>query len=352
MAFYSFDGNLNDLSGNGYHGTPFGNASFDATLVIGDNSTDLIALPPEIIDGFVDFTVCSWVKLNKIHYQGRAPLNILISGWNSEEANAFTIFYHALSGKNWVLWINGGRFDVATNPDIEDNLWHYVVISRKDWQCQLFIDGELIGEKNIGTSDPVALAGQGLILGQEYDAGGVYEATQSLAGELDNLRIYNRQLTIDEVSTLYEGERGKFEAWNTIATKGLIAVRARGNTGNESIVLRINDLTVQAWRVTTAYQTYVYNVSSSSQNIKVYFDDAGGPENDVQINYIRANGVTYQAEDQIINTGVWQNNICGGSYSEWIHCEGYIDFGTITLGKQALAVADANGEVGRNQEGK
>ncbi len=128
-------------------------------------------------------------------------------------------------------------------------------------------------------------------------------------------------------------------ATNCSGGGGTIVVRARGNTGNESIELRLNDNTVQTWSVTTTYQNFSYNTSTSSGNIKVYFSDAGGGSNDVQIDYIQTNGVTYQAENQATNTGVWQNSSCGGSFSEWIHCAGYIDFGTISIGKQAVAEA-------------
>jgi hypothetical protein len=117
---------------------------------------------------------------------------------------------------------------------------------------------------------------------------------------------------------------------------GTIVVRARGNSGGEAIELRINDNTVQTWTVTTSYQNFSYSTSTSSGNIKVYFSDAGGGSNDVQIDYIQTNGVTFQAENQATNTGVWQNSACGGSNSEWIHCAGYIDFGTVTIGKEAV----------------
>lgn len=112
---------------------------------------------------------------------------------------------------------------------------------------------------------------------------------------------------------------------------GNILVRARGETGNESFELRVNDYTVATWNVSTSYQNFAQNVSNTSANVKVYFNDSGGGNNDVQIDYIRTNNVTYQAENQATNTGVWQNSSCGGSYSEWLHCEGYIDFGTLTI---------------------
>ena len=40
-----------------------------------------------------------------------------------------------------------------------------------------------------------------------------------------------------------------------------------------------------------------------------------------------AGNETRQAENQTYNTAVWQNNSCGGSNSEWMHCGGAIGFG-------------------------
>jgi endo-1,4-beta-xylanase len=125
-------------------------------------------------------------------------------------------------------------------------------------------------------------------------------------------------------------------ATNCSSTGNTIVVRARGNTGSETVELELNDNTVQTWNVTTSYQSFTYTTSLTSANIKVYFDDAGGGSNDVQVDYIQVNGTTLQAENQATNTGVWQNGGCGGSYSEWLHCEGYIDFGTLNLAKAAM----------------
>ncbi|MBN2007766.1 endo-1,4-beta-xylanase [candidate division KSB1 bacterium] len=129
------------------------------------------------------------------------------------------------------------------------------------------------------------------------------------------------------------GEGSAAENCGGSGGEGTVVVRARGNTGNEAIELRLNDNTVQTWNVSTSYQTFTYITSLTSANIKVYFSDAGGGSNDVQIDYIQVGGTTLQAEDQATNTGVWQNGGCGGSYAEWIHCAGYIDFGTRSISK-------------------
>jgi len=63
-------------------------------------------------------------------------------------------------------------------------------------------------------------------------------------------------------------------------------------------------------------------------------------------------GVPRQAEDQAINTGVWENEQCGGDFNEWMNCNGYIDFGyiesiySIFVSRASLSVAAETGSTG------
>jgi hypothetical protein len=66
--------------------------------------------------------------------------------------------------------------------------------------------------------------------------------------------------------------------------------------------------------------------TSLSGNIRVEFINDDGTVRDVQVDYIQVEGTTSQAENQAVNTGVWQNSSCGGQNSEWLHCGGYIEF--------------------------
>lgn len=106
-----------------------------------------------------------------------------------------------------------------------------------------------------------------------------------------------------------------------------IVVRARGTNGSERINLRVNNNTVASWTLSTNMTNYSWN-GNASGGITVQFDnDASG--RDVQVDYIQVNGSTRQAENQSYNTGVWQNGSCGGSNSEWLHCNGSIGFGNL-----------------------
>src|SRR6185295_4799964 len=51
------------------------------------------------------------------------------------------------------------------------------------------------------------------------------------------------------------------------------------------------------------------------------------------------NGTTRQAEAQTSNTGVYANGSCGGgSLSEWLHCNGAINFGALSNAANSVVV--------------
>lgn len=107
-----------------------------------------------------------------------------------------------------------------------------------------------------------------------------------------------------------------------------IVVRARGTSGSESIQLQVNNNTIATWTLSASMQNYTATTSATG-GINVRFtNDASN--RDVQVDYIQVNGSTRQAENQTTNTGVYQNGRCGGSNSEWMHCNGYIGFGNVT----------------------
>ncbi|MDM7926752.1 MAG: carbohydrate-binding domain-containing protein [bacterium] len=108
-----------------------------------------------------------------------------------------------------------------------------------------------------------------------------------------------------------------------------IVVRARGTSGSESVQLKVNNgsVTLGTWTLGTSMANYTATTTQTGGITLHFTNDASG--RDVQVDYIQVNGATRQAEAQATNTAVWQNNACGGSYSEWMHCNGYIGFGNV-----------------------
>lgn len=106
-----------------------------------------------------------------------------------------------------------------------------------------------------------------------------------------------------------------------------IVVRARETEGGENLRVTVGDTEVANYTLGTSYSNRNITTSASC-GINVEFTNDGG-NRDVQVDYIQVNGSTWQAEDQSTNTGVWQDGSCGGSYSEYLHCAGYLDFSSL-----------------------
>lgn len=121
-----------------------------------------------------------------------------------------------------------------------------------------------------------------------------------------------------------------------------IIVRARGTSGTESITLRVGGTDVDSWTLATAMMDYTVDTALTG-DIHVAFTNDNDGDADVEVDYVIVTGVTRQAEDQSENTGAWGNNECGGgSNSEWLHCNGYINFGPVTGGGDTSSSASSS----------
>lgn len=108
-----------------------------------------------------------------------------------------------------------------------------------------------------------------------------------------------------------------------------IFVRMSGVVGDESVSLQVGGSTIQTWTVSTYMSDYSASTNASGEIRVAFTNDSGN--RDVQVDYIIVNGVVREAEDQDDNTGAWGNSACGGgSFSEWLHCNGSIGFGSVS----------------------
>jgi len=106
-----------------------------------------------------------------------------------------------------------------------------------------------------------------------------------------------------------------------------ISVRMTGVTGDESVTLSVGGNTVATWTLSTYMEDYLAATDANGA-VRVEFTNDSG-DRDVQVDYVIVNGVVRQAEDQMENTGAYDGSCGGGSYTEMLHCNGYIDFGNI-----------------------
>jgi len=210
IAEYLFNGNANDESGNGNHGTLMGNASIDSVLKIGDNTEDYMTIPNTVFSGLEDLTISFFIKLNTIHREGRIPGHSVISCTRGTQYNAFLIFYD-YDIKAWDFWVEDHRLNFPMDTTIFDKDWHSLIFLRNGSDGTMYIDGKAL---DAYVSDIVLNIEEGGVkIGQEQDfsSGGtvVFQKEQSLGGKIDNLRIYNRVLSNKEIQALYNESRQK-----------------------------------------------------------------------------------------------------------------------------------------------
>ncbi len=208
VAEYLFNGNTNDESGNEYHGTLSGNASVDKVLKIGDNIEDYMTIPYTVLNELGDFTISLFIKLDSIHKEGWRPGHAIIGGSRKSQSNAFLLF-HNYELKAWEFSIEDSRQTLPMDTTIFDREWHSLIFIRNGTKGILYTDGKAL-EEYVGDIK-LNIGEGGVIIGQEQDFSPegnlIFQKEQSLAGKIDNLRIYNRALSNKEIQALYNENR-------------------------------------------------------------------------------------------------------------------------------------------------
>ena len=221
IAYYPFNGNANDESGNGNHATAYNNYSYESGIVgdaihlVGSGHTGLggghVLLPTFPLNTMDEFTIAIWVKFQGItswygdsfiHF-GRSTYNNSIYGiFISEEKTegirtGWRIVYYG-GGP----WPTAGVSGVNTYVPLDfENNWHHHVLRIDNGVLTGFMDGQSLGSVSYTkpTNPLEDVAGIGVHF---FNSGGT-EANRFI-GSVDDTRIYNRALTDDEVWELFK----------------------------------------------------------------------------------------------------------------------------------------------------
>jgi hypothetical protein len=190
MAYYPFNGNANDDSGNGHNGTVYG-----ATL-----TTDRKGNPNKAysFDGsdYIDTSNFSNITSNFsislwINWVAGNNMGILQKGTGTGGD-----FHLILYNKEVYFRINGLNKEViSTTGNMDNGMWRHIVAIFTETQLKLIIDNSNINISSAAVS-----------LNNNYTSitfGRYYSPSFYLTGLLDDIRIYNRVLTDQEITALY-----------------------------------------------------------------------------------------------------------------------------------------------------
>ncbi len=201
-----FSGNANDTSGSGLNGTVNGavltadrDGITDSAYSFTGSSGNDIAVPDSAVFDFGngDFTISAWFKVSdtssqKTIFAGYTDFWLGMFLWDGKMR-----YFASSNGASWDL-ING---DTAPNNGIGSitvtaDTWHHIVFMRSGNTWKAYLDNA--EDLSITVSGSLVDRNEARYFGR-WGNGGGYRMT----GLIDDIRIYNRALSADEISLLY-----------------------------------------------------------------------------------------------------------------------------------------------------
>ena len=202
VAHYTFDGNANDISGNGMNGTVQGvalvsdrfNVSNRAYSFSGEYEPESNIKIPGLVTG-ANRTFSSWIKLTGgqdgprvfSFSPGEMTIDLNVNGLQRLNISTQTL---------------DGADGFATGGIDLFNKWTHVVGVWSEIGGAIYINGSLSAQK-IWNSAAITDYSNGFIPEIGGNSGALWDP---FAGVIDDVRIYNRALTASEVSNLYAAE--------------------------------------------------------------------------------------------------------------------------------------------------
>jgi hypothetical protein len=284
VAYYPFNGNANDASGNGNNGTVNG-----ATL-----TTDRAGL----VNQSYYFNVGNWSfgsGGNHIYIPYNQSFNspeFTVSTWVSRNSNGSTISpqplaiirrfqngYSNPNGETWTLDIDHGTSTFGsvligsvikqspspalnifcrTNQVIPQNQWTNVLMSYSQYTIKIYINGTLVCSKTDSNISMNTIGNSGISIGLSDQANGHWAPFD---GKIDDIGIWNRALTQLEITALYNTP-------TAAASDSLWVINTQSDTlifpNKIKVSLKSNDL--------SAKNIISYEIKLSYDQTKLIFD--------------------------------------------------------------------------------
>ncbi|WP_062295730.1 LamG domain-containing protein [Nostoc piscinale] len=201
VAHYPFNGNADDSSGNGLHGSVYGailtkdrfgnpNSAYQF-----DGIDDYIEIPHNDLLNLTDnFTIALWINQPEDNsLKGYRLIDKTTAGVN-DGYNFDT--YDGSTGRR--LRLTGGKQNVSAHTAYSLNEWHHVAVVFSKGVSTFYLDGNLDGSGQ-HLSETVSTNSLTLKIGAAHNS-----HTEFFKGMIDDVRIYNRALSEKDIQELYE----------------------------------------------------------------------------------------------------------------------------------------------------
>ncbi|MFC1856590.1 DUF1566 domain-containing protein [Thermodesulfobacteriota bacterium] len=204
VAYYPFNGNANDESGNAHHGTVhgatlvedrFGNADgayyFDGVNAdyIGIQNTS--SLSPEHI------SMTAWIYLEESSHDAA----LIIDNWSSGAGYEFFLKYNE-NKLRFYFFGGDAPYPLSVDFQYETNRWYFVAAVYDGSTMKLFIDAQL-EDSLANTSGYGPSSSSQLTIGNSSLDPETANPNHYFKGSIDDVRLYNRGLSGMEIHKIY-----------------------------------------------------------------------------------------------------------------------------------------------------
>ena len=215
VAYYPFNGNAKDESGNGKDGSPKGdpalisdrkgNASQAYNFDGVDDFISIKSAQTGFSDGSKDRAISVWLKVAE---KQKHAIGLVWAAGTPNPGRAIALGLHQNAATQGKLLFgmdpHGGPNLPMKELNILDGKWHHLVWSSSDQTADTYVDGIKIDSREFKLNT----------ISKDAFIGGHPTYRQHVASSLDDIRIYNRALSAEEVSALYHLEKPKPLEWD------------------------------------------------------------------------------------------------------------------------------------------
>ncbi|MBF0286933.1 MAG: hypothetical protein HQM14_03875 [SAR324 cluster bacterium] len=193
-ASYSFEGNAYDDIG-AFHGTHHGNVTYKSGKfgkAVDFDGSSYISTP---LNGNLStgegFTISVWVNIDN----NPSGITQIIEGFGST-SGAWAqkeIFLETINSSGVVQFDFKGNF--INSPELTTGSWQHLVVTYDGSSQKVYVNGSLASEER--ASGPLTVV-TGFNIGRDYEGN-----IQYFRGRIDELKLYNRAISLTDVQNLY-----------------------------------------------------------------------------------------------------------------------------------------------------
>src|SRR3989338_6758175 len=208
-----------------------------------DGIDDLVAIPAGgFPTGASDRTLEAWVKIDAM-----PVLEAFFAGYDSFGAYGST--YHLGANSRGLFFSSWGP-DLFSPSPLTMGQWHHVAVTNAGNLVTLYLDGAPVNSGSLPIDTPPA--NSQFFIGK---VGGEYGDIRRLQGQVDEVTLYSRALTAEEIAAIYQaGEAGKCAPGSPPANQPVILIP--GITGSWNWNVLLHDESGGTWQFPTFSNVY------------------------------------------------------------------------------------------------